>query len=402
VVVPADVEAPAARFDRRFPVVVASALAYFIGLGTLAPVLPQYVEDELGGGGFAVGVVVGAFAVSAALFRPWVGRIGDTRGRRLLVVGGSAAFGVSVLCYGLAGGFAVLVLLRLVSGVGEAATFVGAATTAQDIAPADRRGQAASLFSIAVYGGLAIGPVLGEWVYGAHGADGAWVAAAAAAFVGTAIGLFIPRRVGPVRPLAPDAPRRWLHPAGVGPGIILLLGATGYAGFASFVPLYVDEIGVDSAGPAFVEYGLIVLSVRIFGSRLPDVLGTRRGPLLALALQGSGLLLMGLWASATGLYASTAIYAFGVSLLYPALFPLVVDGAPDSERSQAVATFTLGFDLSQGLGAPLLGAIVALTSEQGAFIAAGLLSFLALVLHRDARLVTSRSEEPCPPPAPGE
>jgi MFS family permease len=402
VVAPTDVEAPAARFDRRFPVVVAAALAYFIGLGTLAPVLPQYVEDELGGGGFAVGVVVGAFAVSAALFRPWVGRLGDTRGRRLLVVGGSAAFGASVLCYGLAGGFAVLVLLRLVSGIGEAATFVGAATTAQDMAPADRRGQAASLFSIAVYGGLAIGPVLGEWVYDAHGADGAWVAAAAAAFVGTAIGLFIPARVGPVRAPAPDAPRRWLHPAGVGPGIILLLGATGYAGFASFVPLYVDEIGVGSAGPAFVEYGVIVLTVRIFGSRLPDVLGTRRGPLLALALQGSGLLLMGLWASAAGLYVSTAVYAVGVSLLYPALFPLVVDGAPDSERSQAVATFTLGFDLSQGLGAPLLGAVVALSSEQGAFIAAGILSFVALVLHRDARLVTTRSEEPCPPPSPGE
>lgn len=401
-VAPADVETPATGFDRRFVVVVASALAYFVGLGTLAPVLPRYVEDELHGGGVSVGIVVGAFAISAALFRPWVGRLGDARGRRLLVVGGSAAFGASVLCYGLPGGLAVLVLVRLVSGVGEAATFVGAATTAQDLAPPDRRGQAASLFSIAVYGGLAGGPVLGEWVYDAHGASGAWIAAASAAFLGTAIGLFMPDRVGSAAPSTSDAPRRWLHPAALRPGVILLLGATGYAGFGAFVPLYVDDIGLDGAGGVFVEYGLIVLSVRIVGSRLPDVLGTRRGPLLALALQGSGLVLMGAWGTATGLYVATAIYASGVSLLYPALFPLVVDGAPDSERSQAIATFTLFFDLSQGLGAPLLGGIVALTSERGAFVAAGLLSLLALVLHRNARPVVARPVEPCPPPAPGE
>jgi MFS family permease len=401
VVAPADVDAPAGRFDRRFVVVVAAGLAYFIGLGTLAPVLPRYVEDELGGGGAAVGVVVGAFAVSAAVLRPWVGRIGDTRGRRVLFVGGSALFGVSVLGYGLPGGIAVLVLLRLVSGVAEAATFIGAATTAQDLAPPHRRGQAASLFSIAVYGGLAIGPVVGETVYDAYGADGAWIAAATAAFVGTAIGSFMPDRVGvPAAP--PDTPLRWLHPAGVRPGIILMLGAAGYAGFASFVPLYVDEVGLDDAAGVFVEYGVIVLAVRIFGSRLPDVLGTRRGPLLALSLQGTGLVLMGLWGTAAGLYVSTAVYAAGVSLLYPSLFPLVVDAAPDSERSQAIGTYTLFFDLSQGLGAPLLGAVVVLTGEQGAFIAAGLLSYLGLVLHRNGRPVVGPTDEPCPPPSPGE
>ena len=111
---------------------------------------------------------------------------------------------------------------------------------------------------------------------------------------------------------------------------------------------------------------------------------------------------MGLWGTAVGLYVSTAIYAAGVSLLYPALFPLVVDSAPDTERSQAVATFTLFFDLSQGLGAPLLGAVVALTSEQGAFVAAGLLSFLGLVLHRNARRRRHPPRRALPAPEPGE
>ena len=49
------------------------------------------------------------------------------------------ALAVATLGYGLPGGLAVLVLFRLLAGIGEAATFIGAATTAQDLAPADQR-----------------------------------------------------------------------------------------------------------------------------------------------------------------------------------------------------------------------------------------------------------------------
>lgn len=382
---------------------VAAGLAYFVGLGILAPVLPRYIEDVLGGGGTEVGVAVGAFAVTAALLRPWAGGLGDRRGRRILLVGGSAVAGVATLGYGLPGGLAVLVLFRLLAGAGEAATFIGAATIAQDLAPPGRRGQAASLFSISVYGGLSLGPVVGDWIYGRHGAGWAWIAAAGCSLLGAAIGLRLPARVGEehataaavvavgpgdgagaARPPAAGPATglsRWLHPAGRGPGVVLALGAAGYAGFASFVPLYIDEIGIAHAGPVFFEQGVLVLAVRVLASRLPDTLGPRRGPVVALVLQGSGLLTMGLWASPAGLYASTAVYAAGVSLLYPALFPAVVDAAPASERSQAIGTFTMFFDLSQGLGAPLLGIVVTLTAERGAFIGASVLSVCALAYH---------------------
>lgn len=373
---------PDGGFDRRFVLTVASAAAYFAGLGVVAPVLPQYVEDVLDGGGAEVGLAVGIFAVSAALLRPWVGRVGDQHGRRILVVGGCVAAGVSIAGYGLPGGLAVLLLMRLVSGAGEAAAFVGAATTAQDLAPPLRRGQAASYFSIAVYGGLGVGPPLGQWLYDDHGAGWAWAASALLCFLGAAVGTTLPRGGGHAPVERARGLRAALHPAGLRPGVILALGAAGFAGYSAFVPLYVDEIGVDSPSPALVEYAAIVLVVRIVGSRLPDVLGPRRGPLSALALQATGLLLLAVWASPVGLYASTAVYASGVSLLYPALFPVVVNGAPEVERSQAIATFTLFFDLSQGLGAPLLGTVVALSGNRGAFAVAGLLSALGFILHR--------------------
>ena len=69
---------------------------------------------------------------------------------------------------------------------------------------------------------------------------------------------------------------------------------------------------------------------------------------------------------------AAALLGIGMSLLYPALFSAALEDVPDHERSQAVGTFSLFFDLSQGVGAPLLGLVVALSSERGAFAVAAL------------------------------
>jgi MFS family permease len=366
-----------------FVEITGSALLYFIAIGVVAPVLPRYVEDSLGGGGTAVGLSVGAFAVSAALLRPAVGHLGDARGRRVLVLGGSAIAGISMFGYALADNLPVLIVMRLITGVGEAAMFVGAATAAQDLAPPSRRGEAASYFSVAVYGGLAVGPLLGELARTQWGVHAAWYMGGAFCFAALLVGTRMPAARPPVEPPS-SGRRRLLHPAAFRPGIILMLSTTGYAGFAAFVPLYVTDLGLTGAGVVFAEYAFAVLAVRIFGARLPDRLGSLRGASIALTLQTIGLGMMCLWMSVAGLYISTLVYAMGVSLLYPALFPLVVDGAPESERSQAVATFTLAFDISAGFGAFLLGIVVSLSSERWAFGAAALLSLAGLLLVRTA------------------
>src|SRR5690606_5641867 len=97
----------------RFALVVGAGLAYFIALGTVLPVVPQYVEDELGGSSVGVGVAVGSLFVGAVLLRPYVGRLGDRIGRRTLIVAGAAIVTVSVAIYGLVDSLAFLVAARV-------------------------------------------------------------------------------------------------------------------------------------------------------------------------------------------------------------------------------------------------------------------------------------------------
>lgn len=139
-----------ALFTPTFALVAVASLAYFTAAGMTIPALPRLVSGTLGGGNVAVGVVFGAFSVSAVLLRPPAGQFGDRRGRRPLMVVGAVLAAASILAYGLAPNAAVLVALRLVTGAGEALFFVGMLTTFTDLAPVERRGEAMSLASLAL------------------------------------------------------------------------------------------------------------------------------------------------------------------------------------------------------------------------------------------------------------
>ena len=362
----------------QFAVVMLASFAYFTAMGALLPTVPRFVEDELGGGGLQVGIGVGAYAVSAALLRPWVGRIGDTRGRRLLAVAGSSVVAVSILGYALATSLWMLVLARLLTGVGEAAVFVGVATAAQDLAPDHRRGEAASYFSVALYGGLAVGPPVGETLV-THGFTTLWFVLAGCAAMAAVASIWIPR--GKTVPADELGHRRFLQPDAIWPGLILLLGLIPFTAFAAFVPLYADEIGMSSVGAVFGLYAGLVLIIRIMGARLPDRLGWQRGSSLALCGVTLGIGIVAAWGSVASIWVAAIALAAGMSLMYPSLFTAVMAAAPEEERSHAVGTFSVFFDLSQGFGATFIGLVVSLTSgnDRAGFAAAGVLAFGGLV-----------------------
>jgi MFS family permease len=359
----------------RFGLVTLATFAYFLALGMLLPTLPRYVEDGLGGGSVAVGVVVGAFAISAALLRPFAGRLGDIRGRRILVVGGAGIVGVSVLLYTVVDSVPAMVALRLLTGIGEAAMWVGVATAIQDMAPEHRRGEAASYFSVALYAGLAFGPFVGEGVAEASGFRVVWVVAGVCCLVAAVLGIWTPNDVEPE-----PQPFRLLHPTAIPPGSVLFLGMLPFIGYSAFVAVYGPSVDLDDVAPLFLLYGGLVLVIRIVGARLPDQLGWRRASTMALVVLAAAGLVLFAWGAAPGIWVATVLLALGMSLLFPALFSATVASVPATERGQAVGTFSLAFDLAGGLGPPLLGVIVALASYRAAFAVAGVLALGGLMV----------------------
>ncbi|TML71888.1 MAG: MFS transporter [Actinobacteria bacterium] len=365
-----------------FVFTIVAELGVFLTIGMLLPVLPVYAKDELGAGSIGIGIAVAAVSPTALLFQPLVGQLGDRRGRRLLVVSGPLVVAGTVASYTLASSLWALVGLRLLGGLGEALLYVGAATIVTDLAPADRRGEAMSLYSLGLWGGLALGPVLGEAVLGDARYDAVWLTAAAFSLAAAFVAMTIPE----TRPAAGTRPAhrpRLLHPAAIRPGLVLVTTIFGFAGFNTFVALYARQLGLDGAGPVFFLFSGIVVAVRFFGRRLPDRLGAKRAAGSALVLLTVGLLAIGLWNQPIGLYLGTSIFALGAALAFPALMTLAISGADDFDRSSVVGTFSACADVGFALGALTLGGVASLVGYDGVFLfSAGFAAFGMVVLAR--------------------
>ena len=368
--------------SRDFALITLACGAFFLFFGATIPVLPRYVSDELGRSDAVVGVVAGSFAVSAIVLRPFIGRVGDRRGRRVLILAGSALAALGFAGHAVVDSVVPLVGMRLVVGAGQAAFFVGAATLVADLAPPSRRGEAASYFSIALYLGLGLGPFIGERVLAAWGYDAVWYLSAVGGLVALLIALPLPRGVASsgAGVAGSRGPRSWFHPAGIGPGAVLALGIMGFIGFNTFVPLYGEEIGLADVATVFLLYSAVVILIRGFGAQLPDRLGPAVTGTVALVASAVGLGLVAVTASAGGLYVGTAVLAVGSSLLYPALMAAAVNAVSDDERSTVVATFTMFFEIASAMGGVILGVVAATSSYDGAFLAGALFALAGLVL----------------------
>ena len=145
-----------------FVALTLSDLAYFSAAGVLIAVTPLFAIGPLGSDETGVGVAMGSFSLTTLLLRPLAGRWTDRRGRRALLVGGASLFAVGVLGHYLVTGLLMLVTLRVLLGAAKALYFVAGFAALADLAPPGRAGEALSLNSLALYAGVALGPLIGQ------------------------------------------------------------------------------------------------------------------------------------------------------------------------------------------------------------------------------------------------
>ncbi len=88
------------RLPITYLAVLAAAVLCYAALGAVLSILPRYVPQQLGGGPTAVGLMVGAPALTALLARPLGGRLADRLGPLTLLLAtalGGAAHATAVL-----------------------------------------------------------------------------------------------------------------------------------------------------------------------------------------------------------------------------------------------------------------------------------------------------------------
>ena len=368
----APTEQPNTRlFTPAFIALSLAELAYFTAAGLTIPVTPLFAHGPLGADPAGVGLVVGAFSVTALILRPYAGRMTDRWGRRQPLVLGALACAIVLAGHAFVDSLAVLVGLRLLLGVAEAFFFVAGFAAVADLAPPGRAGEALSFNSLSLYLGIALGPLLGHWLLDQGGFGLAWIGGAALALAAAALAWRLPETMRrDETPGATDTPG-FLHRAAIAPSLVLFAAIAGMGGFFAFVAIYATEdLGLDGTGGVLLLFGAIVVTTRIVFAKLPDRVPPFRLGAIALALCAAGLAIAGGFPSVAGLVVGSALLAIGVAFTTPAVFAAIFARVPASERGAASGTASLFIDLGFGGGPMLLGIVAGSAGIPAAFVVA--------------------------------
>ena len=338
----------AAREDRLLtPAFIAlgvADLAYFTSVGVAIYTLPLYTTGPVGSDEAGAGLAFGAFGVTALICRPFAGRLSDNLGRRPLLVFGALVAGLGMLLLPMAESLAVVVAIRLLQGVAEAAFFVAGFALLADLAPPSRMGEALSYNSLGLYLGIALGPPLGELLLEQWGFTTAWYGASALCL---ASALLVALLAEPVHEREAGH-GKLIHRPGIPASLGFFTSLAAVSGFLAFASLYSAEVGLANTSLALFTYGSVVVVCRVIFARVPDRLPSLPLGAGSLVAIGTGCVLMAAWPSPLGLMTGVLVMAVGVTFSTPAFIPTALVVAAGVAYAGAIWSFAVSRRASAG------------------------------------------------------
>ncbi len=370
-----------------------------LGEFLVVALLPFYAE-RYGATPLEVGALVSAFALASMATAPLWGRLADRRGRRPALLLGLVVSAAGYLLFGLAQSLELLLVARLVHGVGGGTVPVVFAYIADSVT-GERRAEGIGWVTAVTSSAAMIGPAVGGLAGQLHPAGAGAVAAAFSLAAAVFARFWLPesrqRREGEqgeethysilgavgrvaAQPLRPLNLLIWIYAA----------GQIGMAGMTAIIGLYLGRrFGVDESniGLFFFYLGGLSIAFRVF------VLGpaVRRFGEIRVLRAGAVSFGVGLIAIpfATGLWtlgAAIFLVPLGTSLLFPCTTSQVSKRAPGSGVVGQVLGVQQAYGNGSKIAAPLAAAyLFQAVSPEAPFVAIGAILIVAAAMSARVR-----------------
>jgi predicted MFS family arabinose efflux permease len=161
---------------------------------------------------------------------------------------------------------------------------------------------------------------------------------------------------------------RFVEPEILAPSLLLLWLNLSLPSIVNFIILYARELGIENFASYFVVLGATSMLGRPLLGRLSDKIGHQRSVAMGFALQVAGLLLITMASNLIGVIFCGALYMLGNAIGSSTTLALAVERADPQRRGKQMATFSVAYPLSYGLGSLLIGGAVEIAGYSGMFL----------------------------------
>jgi MFS family permease len=372
---------------RQTLVLSTGAFIVMLGLSLVVPILPLYAR-EFGVSRTAAGALVSSFAVARLAFDVAGGVLADRYGARRVMIVGAWVLILSSIGAALAPSYGILVLTRVLEGVGSAAFATSANQLIVVTTPGPVLGRTIAVYQTGILAGISIGPIVGGkaaelgdfrtpfWIYAA---------------LGFAVVLLVMRFVEhgepqgrTMRQVLATARTVLRRPAFLALMFVTLVIFIMRAGARlTLLPLYAgEELGFGETDIGIVIAASAVVNVLVVnpGGWLVDRIGRRPVLVIGLALTAVATAAIGFldtFASLVVLSAASGVAAALASIPPPTL---AGDLAPDGAAGVAVGVYRSAGDVGLIVGPLIVGVAADADAFQTGFVLVGGLLVLAAIV----------------------
>jgi MFS family permease len=333
----------------------------------LMPTLPFYLIGHFAVDKGMVGAVMSCYVIAALLVRPFSGYMVDTFARKPVYMISFIFFVALTAGYLIAGAILLMIILRFWHGITWGIITTAGNTLAIDVMPSERRGEGIGYYGLALNLSMAIGPMVGLFLYDHYTFNIIFYTSIVSGTIGLIFASFIKAPVHtPIKHQALSLDRFFLTNS-IPIGINLVFISLSYGMVLSFAAMYGKERGVTHTGMYFTLMAIGMAVSRIFSGKMIDKGKIKLATILGIIILSVGFIALTFCVVPMLYFAAALTIGVGYGVLFPSFQTLFINLGTHHQRGTANSTFYTAFDLGVGIGMLVAGQIAAVLNLSYAF-----------------------------------
>ncbi|MBP6090424.1 MAG: MFS transporter [Crocinitomicaceae bacterium] len=337
---------------KNFWILSGAMFLFMTSFNLILPELNTFIT-ELGGGN-QKGLIITLFTISAAISRPFSGKLSDTIGRKkVMIIGIIICFIVSLL-YPLSFSIWFFLILRFLHGFSAGFLPTGATALVTDILPKEARGRGMGIWGTFISLGIGVGQALGDWLFRKFGMDNLFLFAAITALFAGFLIAYVKETLEKKQKFKFNhlsiTIKDVFEPSVLPAAFVMFLTASCSGIIFVLTPDISDYLGINNKGWFFGIYVLSTIVIRLFTSSLSDKIGRRKTLLIGVIILIASMFLIGTAHDITAYTTAAVLFGVATGITSPTLFAWTADLSHIDRRGVGSGTMFIALELGIMLG----------------------------------------------------
>ena len=343
------------KYSKNFWLMCLAMFFFMTSFNLILPELNNYIS--ILDGADKKGLIITLFTISAAISRPFSGKLADTIGRKKVIYLGIVCSFFVMLIYPFSYSVLFFLILRFLHGFSAGFAPTGATALLTDLIPEKSRGHAMGIWGTFISLGIGVGQTLGSWIYLSFGFTILFLIGALFSLIAFVLIFWIKETLVNQQKFNFKLLRiTWkdvFEPNVLPAAFVMLLSAMCSGMIFVLTPDLSTYLGISNKGFFFGIYVIATILIRLLTSSLSDRIGREKTLLIGCFILVISMLLVGTSSSIVSYIFAAIIFGIATGITSPTMFAWTADLSHEDRRGVGAGTMFIALEFGIMFGALL-------------------------------------------------